>query len=124
MTEEHNPNAYKFFDPRFGMTYNRRCPCCKKDTWVQESVHTCYEGKRYLTNQIDPDGKSQVVGILHGIGVNKSEIWCEDCYIKEFESGKIPEVKDVLLESPKVSISDSLCCPICEADTRGCRCDD
>jgi len=86
-------SSYKYFDPSCGMKFNNECPCCKKPTWGQESLHTTYEGKKYLTNQINLfTGKSEVVGVMHGYNdPNNSqdlEIWCLQCYEKEFKPGR------------------------------------
>lgn len=82
--EMKNPNSAKFFDKRYGMTYNNKCPRCKIPTWSQESTHTCYNGKHYTTNV-----GNKTVGVLYDktLGemngdevIHKSGIYCEVCY--------------------------------------------
>ena len=81
MSEEYNPNSRKYFDPKYGMTFNNKCPECGADTWQQEATHTQSEGHAYFYSN-----ENKVVGVIRGVidtSVKKG-VYCGPCDLKLF----------------------------------------
>jgi hypothetical protein len=69
-----SPNEKRYFDEKWGSTFNGRCPLCDTPVWHSERLQTMYHGKEYYHNRED-----KIVGKVYLVE-GKSAVYCDLCW--------------------------------------------